>query len=98
MAARFGTHSMIGGSLLRKWGNNVLFGVTGHFMFGNRIEEDSLAINLLNSEGYITGSDGLPADVNFSLRGFRLQLNVGKIVVINQFWNFFNGRCRHIAT
>ncbi|OWY22608.1 hypothetical protein C7N43_01535 [Sphingobacteriales bacterium UPWRP_1] len=82
MAKRFGLHSMVGGSILRKNAANVLFGVEGHFLFGNRINEDSLAINLLNSEGYITGTDGLPADVNFFLRGFRLQVKAGKLFAI----------------
>ena len=82
MAKRFGLLSMVGGSILRKNAANVLFGVEGHFLFGNRMNEDSLAINLFNSEGYITGTDGLPADVNFFLRGFRLQVKAGKLFAI----------------
>lgn len=83
MSKRFGSFSMIGGSLLRKTNTNLLWGLQGHFLFGNKLKEDSLAINLVNSDGFITGTDGLPADVNFSMRGFLLTFKVGKIFALN---------------
>lgn len=79
MAKRFGMSSKVGGNILRKTKNNLLFGVDGYFLFGNLIAEDSLAINLINSDGFITGTDGQPADVNFFLRGFLTTLKMGKI-------------------
>lgn len=83
MSKRFGSFSMIGGSILRKTNRNLLWGLQGHFLFGNKLKEDSLAINLVNSDGYITGADGLPANVNFSMRGFLLTFKVGKIFALN---------------
>lgn len=79
MAKRFGMSSKVGGNVLHKTTKNFLYGVDGYFLFGNLIAEDSLAINLINSDGYITGTDGLPADVNFFLRGYLATVKMGKI-------------------
>ncbi len=80
---RFGLSSKVGGSVMRKTANNLLFGVDGFFLFGNVLKEDSLAINLFNSDGYITGTDGLPADVSLFLRGFLTTFKAGKLFTLN---------------
>lgn len=79
LAERFGNNSMIGGSILYKFGKNWLLGVDGNFIFGGKIKEDSLFKGLKNSNGDIMGEDGFPAEINLFERGFSFNGKIGKI-------------------
>ena len=80
---RFGENSNIGFGYLYKTKNNLLFGAEARFLFGNSVKEDSLAINLSNSQGYVIGTDGFPAELRFLERGISFAGKIGGIIPIN---------------
>lgn len=77
---RFGYNSNIGGSYLYKTNKNFLIGLEGHFIFGNQIKEDSLLINLINSNGGIFGDNGYNANLIIAERGYTLGAKIGYIM------------------
>ena len=82
LADRFGVSSTIGAGFLTKTEGNWLFGFDANFIFGNRINEDSLLQNLLTSDGYVIGQEGQYADVSLFERGFYTSAKFGKIIPI----------------
>ena len=80
---RFGVNSNIGLTFLQKTKSNFLFGADAHYLFGNSVKEDSLTFNLNNSQGYVIGTDGFPAEIRFLQRGFSFSGKIGVIVPIN---------------
>ena len=79
---RFGTSSAIGPGFLVKSGSNWLFGIDANFIFGNKLNEDSLLNNLLTSDGYIINEAGEYADIGLFERGFYASGKIGKIIPI----------------
>lgn len=84
LADRFGINSSMGSSLLFKTRTNFLYGVSGHFIFGNVIKEDSLLGNIATRDGQIIGVDGLYAPIEFFERGFVLMGRLGKLFPLQQ--------------
>ncbi|MGB1206813.1 MAG: hypothetical protein ACPG5B_14285 [Chitinophagales bacterium] len=80
---RFGVNSNIGLTFLQKTKGNFLFGADAHYLFGNSVKEDSLVINLSNSQGYIIGTDGFPAEIRFLQRGFSFSGKIGGIIPVS---------------
>ncbi len=80
MASRFGTSYRIGPSLLYKTRSNWMIGVKGDFIFGNRIREDSLMINIRTSEGAFIDKGGLLKNAGVFERGFLVGVQAGKII------------------
>lgn len=76
---RFGLTSMLNGNVLFKTSKNLLWGVSGGFLFGDEIKEPGLMSSIKNSEGYILGLDGLYADVRTYQRGYYLNAVFGKV-------------------
>ncbi len=80
MADRFGVSYRIGPSLLYKTKSNWMIGAKGDFIFGNRIREDSLMINIATSEGAFIDKGGLLRNVGLFERGFLVGIQGGKIL------------------
>ncbi len=83
LANRFGSAFSIGlgGDLLTK--QNILFGVEGHFFYGNKVKEDPLAI-LRAPDGSIIGNDRLLASVVLRQRGLYTGVLIGKIFTFSE--------------
>jgi hypothetical protein len=79
MADRFGNSSMVGVSVLMKDKKNFLYGVGGHFIFGNNVVEDNILDGLKNSSGFIIDKDGQRGEVYLFQRGFKIDVQVGKL-------------------
>ena len=76
---RFGSSFELGGHFELISGKNLLvFGASGHFIFGNDVKEDVLE-NLRTTEGQIIGNDRQFASVFLRQRGFNTQFYVGKL-------------------
>ena len=79
---RFGTSSAVGPGFMVKSSSNWLFGVDANFIFGNKLNEDSLLNNLLTSDGYIINEAGEYADIGLFERGFYSSAKIGKVIPI----------------
>lgn len=80
MADRFGINSQFTGDLIFKTKKNFLFGVSGGFIFGDKIKETNLLSAISTENGQIIGYDGLYADVRTFERGYQLSAVFGKII------------------
>jgi hypothetical protein len=83
MHKRFGYNGNVGSGVWYKTKQNYLLGLDACFLFGNTINEDSIAYNVSTNEGWIIGNDGYPANLNFFERGFMTTAKVGKLFVLN---------------
>ncbi len=79
MADRFGTSYRVGGEIFYKTKTNWLFGAKFDYLFGNKIKEDSLMINISDPDGGFISQIGQRVGVNIFERGFLTGLEVGKI-------------------
>ncbi|HEX5003457.1 MAG TPA: hypothetical protein VFW78_13260 [Bacteroidia bacterium] len=84
LADRFGNCSMAGMDLLHKTSHNLVFGLSGGFIFGNNIKEPGLMSAITTSGGEIIGADGLIADVRVFERGYQLSGAIGKIFPVSK--------------
>lgn len=82
MADRFGLSSTVGPGYQHKTKNNWLFGVDWNFIFGNKINEDSLIQNLITEDGFVISDQGQVANVSFFERGFYAMARVGKVIPV----------------
>ncbi len=76
---RFGLTSMLNGNFLFKTKKNLLWGISGGFLFGDDIKEPGLMSSIKNPEGNILGLDGLYADVRTYERGYYINAVFGKV-------------------
>ncbi len=83
MADRFGANSTIGPGALYKTSSNWVFNVDINFLFGNKIKEDSLIQNLINSDGFVINDQGHYAEISFFERGFYTQGRIGKLLPLS---------------
>jgi len=79
LADRFGAHALVGGGYQYKSNKNWLLGVSGGFIYGSAIREDTILNILKNEAGYIIGTDGLQYDPILWESGVNFKLEVGKI-------------------
>lgn len=79
LADRFGPHFIVGAGYQYKFENNVLFGISGHYLFGNSVTEEGLLSNMLIDDKYIIGNDGLHYTPITGEKGFDVSLQIGKI-------------------
>ena len=77
MAKRFGTSFRVGPSLIYRRGA-YYFGAKFDYIFGNRVNEDSLAYNIQNADGSFTGADGYGVGIGVFQRGYAVGLMAGK--------------------
>jgi hypothetical protein len=80
MAKRFGKDASLGMDVSYKSPNNWVFGVGGHFMFGNTVNETGILDSLKGSTGEIIDENGQFAVVGFDQRGMFFGATVGKII------------------
>lgn len=79
MSDRFGLHAIVGGGYQYKTNKNWLIGVSGGYIYGNTVREDSILNNLRNDAGFLIGSDGLQYDPILWESGINFKFEVGKI-------------------
>lgn len=79
LADRFGYHGLAGAGWQFKSDKNLLFGLSGHYYFGDRVKEDSLLFNLRDDNGYIIGNDGALFIPSIFEQGFDVMFHFGKI-------------------
>jgi len=82
LAERFGNSSSIGLSFHYKTKSNLFFEITGGFMFGNKVKEDSILSALASDDGIIYDVDGRPATIALFQRGFTVSLGLGYVTPI----------------
>lgn len=82
MADRFGHNLAVGGGLEYLTENNWIWGAEGHYFFGNKVNEDPLAI-IRTDAGDIIGNNMLIASVVLRQRGGYLGVVGGKLLVFN---------------
>lgn len=79
MADRFGASLRVGPSIFFKTPSNWMFGVKGDFLFGSKINEDSLLINVRDDEGLFLDDAGQRTGAAINMRGYTLGLQAGRI-------------------
>lgn len=84
MADRFGASARIGPSFMYKTTSNWLFGAKMDFIFGNRITQDSLLINVKDKYGEFITESGERAQIPMYERGYMIGLQAGKIINLSK--------------
>ena len=79
LSERFGPHIIVGGGYQYKFENNVLFGASAHYFFGNTVNEEGLLQNILTESGYVIGNDGFLYTPVTGEQGFDAALQIGHI-------------------
>ncbi len=79
MADRFGGSFRVGPSVMYKTSNNWLIGAKLDFIFGNKMKEDSLLINVRDKQGYFIDQNGSRTKLPLYERGYIIAGQVGKI-------------------
>lgn len=84
LADRFGQHFSVGfGGEIITGKSNLLIGLQGQFIFGQKVRTDVLS-NLRSPEGFIFGNDKNIADTQLRQRGFYVGASLGKIFPFNE--------------
>ncbi len=83
MAERFGANSTIGPGGFYKSAGNWVYNVDINFLFGNKIKEDSLIQNLINSDGFVIDDQGHISEISFFERGFYTSGRIGKLIPLS---------------
>lgn len=76
---RFGWNSALGFCTDVKFKSNWVVGLSGRFIFGNQVKENTIA-SLQNSEGFIIDMNGNYATVLTSQRGFTIHATGGYLI------------------
>jgi hypothetical protein len=84
MAKRFGTSYRAGAGFFYKTASNLMFGPKFDFIFGDKIKEDSLMINLKDANGSLISQDGQKIGVGVFQRGYAVGLQIGKTFNISK--------------
>jgi hypothetical protein len=84
MAKRFGTDYRVGAALLYKTKSNWIFGPKFDFLFGGKIKEDSLMINIMDVEGTLLDQNGQHKSISISERGYLFGVQGGKVFNISK--------------
>lgn len=82
LSARFGKDASLGLDVNYKTASNWLFGLGGHFMFGNEVKERGVLDSLKGSTGEIFDENGQFAVVGLDERGMQLGFQLGKIFTL----------------
>lgn len=80
LAKRFGNNSSIGSSFHIKTKSNIIFGLEGAFMFGNKVKEPNLMHGIKTSQGEIIDQQGIYAEIRLFERGFNVMAKGGKLL------------------
>lgn len=79
LAKRFGQNSNIGLSFLIKDKKSFVYGISGTYLFGNKLREDGILDSINTSTGQIINASGEFAEVRLFERGFSAHLHFGKL-------------------
>lgn len=79
----YGANHNLGLEVGYKFGKNWYVGAAGSFLFGSKVKDTTLLDNILTSDGYIVGKDGVLEEVHLSGRGMNLMANFGKTIYFN---------------
>ncbi len=82
LAQRFGNNSNIGLSAGVKFKSNIVLGLEGGFLFGDKVIEAGLLSGVANSDGVILDAAGQPATVLVYERGYTIMGWVGKLLPV----------------
>ena len=77
LTKRFGPNSNFGLSFLIKNKKNLVYGISGSFIFGNKLREDGILDTISTSTGQIIDANGQYAEVRLFERGFATHLHFG---------------------
>lgn len=83
LADRFGHTGSFGGGVEWITAGNLLLGIEGHYQFGNKVNDDPLAI-IRTPEGDIIGNDQLLAEVDLRARGQYIGGSIGKLFPVGK--------------
>jgi len=82
---QFGNNSNIGGDFLIKTKNNLLFGISGSYLFGEKVKnQEGILKNISTSTGFVIDANGAYAEIYMYERGYFLTGNFGKIFPIRK--------------
>lgn len=84
MADRFGQNYRMGLTLQYKSKANIVLGLKGELITGNKIHQDSLMCNLLTSQGGVIAQVGDVLNVGTFERGYLVGATAGKIFPLNK--------------
>lgn len=82
LARRFGSNLTVGFGLEWMSSRNWFVGLHHHFLFGQQVKEDPLAL-LRDADGNIPGENGEPAYVSLRQRGFASGLHFGRLLSLS---------------
>lgn len=78
LADRFGGAKSVNLSWEIMAPSRFTYGIEGGVLFGRDVVEPNLGINLINTNGTVTGASGFPAVVDPAFFGYKIQFNLGK--------------------
>lgn len=87
MSHRFGFSEFAGGSFQFKLGKNLLVGLDGGYLFGNRVKEDSILNFIRDTAHQVIGNDGNFTQLLLYESGYQFSLKAGKIFPVIKNWN-----------
>jgi hypothetical protein len=88
LAKRFGVNSNVGINLMYKSKKNLLLGVNGSYLFGNKIKEIGILDSMKTSTssgpntGFVINQNGNPEVIRLFERGFTFSAYLGKMFVV----------------
>jgi len=80
LANRYGNHAVVGLACHRKTPEGLSYGLNANVIFGSNVDAFHIIDDLVNKDGFITGTDGLQADISILMRGIKTGLTVGKTI------------------
>lgn len=78
LSDRFGRHGIVGLACHRKQPKGFSIGLNANVIFGSDVDAFHIISDLVNTDGFITGTDGLQADVSILMRGIKSGITFGK--------------------
>ncbi len=79
MADRFGFSARVGPSVFYKTRSNWMIGLKGDFLFGSKIREDSLLVNVEDADGLFLDDAGQRTGAAVNMRGYAIGVQAGRI-------------------
>jgi len=77
---QFGISNEVGGGFMYKTQKNWLFGVEGHYMFGQNINNEEDLFSLIETDqGFVIDDNGYRSEIRLHLRGVNVFARFGKL-------------------
>ena len=87
MNHRFGFSELAGGSFQFKFGKNIVAGIDGGYLFGNRVKEDSILKFIRDTAKQVIGNTGNFTQLLLYESGYQFSVKAGKIFPGIKKWN-----------